>query len=377
VKLTPLDIRHKEFRRGMRGYSDEDVDVFLDEVADEFERLFQENIEARERIEHLVEQIRHFEALKETLQKTLVSAQQQADEMKANARKEAELIIKDAEIKGRDLVSESYTEKQRVQQALTKLKQVEEDFRFKFRSLLEAHINLLAEDESSEDRRRFRNLVSDVESDAVPSSPDTPAAPEVVAPWSAPAYAQSAGVSEPATREPSMPSEPGAYEPSAPSEPGAYEPLESEVSQTFEPPAFPEPGVQTASEDVSRDGSDGYGGARQHTLDDNPFADIEREAALLEAQDAPVFDADSFGPSSAPQVDDLEEGEPQRFEIPAETRGDVQVLGSDSDEDRTGEESEEVSVRRFRFGRRVGDQEARDGDGPRSSQSPEDRDFEW
>ena len=45
MKLTPLDIRHKEFKRGMRGYVDGEVDEFLDEVADEFERLFKENIE--------------------------------------------------------------------------------------------------------------------------------------------------------------------------------------------------------------------------------------------------------------------------------------------------------------------------------------------
>ena len=44
MKLTPLDIRHKEFKRGMRGYVDSEVDEFLDDIADEFERLFRENI---------------------------------------------------------------------------------------------------------------------------------------------------------------------------------------------------------------------------------------------------------------------------------------------------------------------------------------------
>lgn len=166
MKLTPLDIRHKEFRRAMRGYSDEEVDVFLDEVADEFERFFEENADLRERVEQLLEQVRQYESLKETLQKTLVSAQQQSDEMRANARKEAELIIKDSEIKGRDLLGESYAEKQRVQQSLIVLKQVEEDFRFKFRSLLEAHINLLAEDAASEERRTFSHFVSSVETES-------------------------------------------------------------------------------------------------------------------------------------------------------------------------------------------------------------------
>jgi len=160
----------------MRGYSDEDVDVFLDEVADAFESLFQENIESRERIDRLEEQIRHYESLKEALQKTLLSAQQQADDTKSNARKEAELILKDAEIRGRDLLGESYGEKRRLQQDLIQLKQVEEDFRFKFRSLLEAHLNLLAEDETSGDRQKFRSLVSGVEAALAHQGSDAAAA---------------------------------------------------------------------------------------------------------------------------------------------------------------------------------------------------------
>ena len=53
MKLTPLDIRHKEFKRGMRGYADVEVDEFLDEIADEFERLFKESLDTKERVEAL------------------------------------------------------------------------------------------------------------------------------------------------------------------------------------------------------------------------------------------------------------------------------------------------------------------------------------
>ena len=145
MKVTPLDIRRKEFKRGMRGYADEEVDVFLDDVADEFERLFQENIELQDRIARQDEQIASHAQLKGALEKALVSAQLQADQMIANARKESELILKDAELKSRQIVNDSYVETQRVQQALVQLKQLEEDFRFKFRSLLEGHLKLLGE----------------------------------------------------------------------------------------------------------------------------------------------------------------------------------------------------------------------------------------
>jgi cell division initiation protein len=145
VKVTPLDIRRKEFKRSVRGYADEEVDLFLDEVADEFERLYQENVELQERIRRLDEQLATHLQLRDALEKTLVSAQFQADETKANARKESELILRDAELKARGIVSDSYSEVQKVQQALVQLKHLEEDFRYKFRSLLQGHLKLLAE----------------------------------------------------------------------------------------------------------------------------------------------------------------------------------------------------------------------------------------
>jgi cell division initiation protein len=145
VKITPLDIRRKEFKRSMRGYSDEEVDIFLDEVADEFERLFQENMEMQDRMQRLEEQVAGHAQIKDALEKTLVSAQLQSDEIRANARKEGELILRDAELKARHIVNDSYGETQRVQQALVQLKHLEEDFRFKFRSLLEGHLKLLSE----------------------------------------------------------------------------------------------------------------------------------------------------------------------------------------------------------------------------------------
>ncbi len=140
MKLTPLDIRHKEFKRGMRGYVDEEVDEFLDQIADEFERLFKDNIDLGERVENLEEQVTRYRRIEETLQKTLVSAQQSAEELKQNATKEGQLILRDAELKARQMVNESYADKQRIEGALTKLRGVEEEFRIRFRQLLEGFL---------------------------------------------------------------------------------------------------------------------------------------------------------------------------------------------------------------------------------------------
>ncbi|HZL64657.1 MAG TPA: DivIVA domain-containing protein, partial [Thermoleophilia bacterium] len=145
MKLTPLDIRHKEFKRGMRGYADVEVDEFLDEVADEYERLFKENIDLGERVETLEGQVGGYKRIEETLQKTLVSAQASAEELKLNATKEAQLILHEAELKARQLVNDSYTEKQAIDQSMAKLKSADQDFRFRFKQLLDGYLKQIEE----------------------------------------------------------------------------------------------------------------------------------------------------------------------------------------------------------------------------------------
>ena len=145
MKLTPLDIRHKEFKRGMRGYADVEVDEFLDQIADEYERLFKENIDLQDRVESLEDKVAGYKRIEETLQKTLVNAQASAEEQKQNANKQAQLVLQDAELKSRQLVNEAYSERQAIEQSLAKLRSAEEDFRFKFRQLLEGYTRQLQE----------------------------------------------------------------------------------------------------------------------------------------------------------------------------------------------------------------------------------------
>ncbi len=145
MKLTPLDIRHKDFKRGMRGYADVEVDEFLDEVADEYERLFKENIDLNERVEALDEKLAGYRRIEETLQKTLVSAQQSAEELKANATKESQLILRDAELKARQMVSDLYSDRQNLEKQIAGLRGVEQDVRFRLRTMLENFLKQLEE----------------------------------------------------------------------------------------------------------------------------------------------------------------------------------------------------------------------------------------
>jgi cell division initiation protein len=143
MKLTPMDIHHKEFGNSIRGYNREEVDQFLDEVADELERLFKENVDMSERLDVAAEKVRSYVDMEKTLHNTMLAAQQSAEDVKAKAAKEADSLLKDAELKAKDLIQAALAEKQKTQAEFMRIKQAEDEFRMAFRSVLERHMREL------------------------------------------------------------------------------------------------------------------------------------------------------------------------------------------------------------------------------------------
>jgi cell division initiation protein len=144
MKLTPLDIHHKEFGRAIRGYNEAEVDEFLDKVADELERLFKENIDLSERIEAAEERLRGFQDMERTLHNTMISAQKSAEDIVAGAHRESEVVLRDAEVKAKEIIHTALQQKQKSQSDLVRIKQAEEQFRTTFKTLLEKHLGAIA-----------------------------------------------------------------------------------------------------------------------------------------------------------------------------------------------------------------------------------------
>ena len=140
MKLTPLDIHHKEFRNALRGYSPEEVDDFLDEVADEFERLFKETIDLSDKLDIAAGRVKEYGALEQTLQNTLVAAQTSADDIRSRAAAEADRLVREAEAKAAEIVGTALNDKQHSQAETARLQAAEESFRASFRSLLEKYM---------------------------------------------------------------------------------------------------------------------------------------------------------------------------------------------------------------------------------------------
>ncbi|KAF0209210.1 MAG: DivIVA domain-containing protein [Actinomycetota bacterium] len=182
MKLTPLDIHHKEFGRSLRGYNEAEVDAFLDQVADELERLFKENIDLSERNEAGEEKVKGYQDMERTLHNTMVSAQKSAEDIIAKARQDADLTLRDAEVKAKEIIHNALQQKQKTQSDLMRIKAAEEDFRGRFKALLEGHMRTLSEIPLPEDVRVLTGetdsgMVGDVEVASAPvSAPPTYAA---------------------------------------------------------------------------------------------------------------------------------------------------------------------------------------------------------
>jgi cell division initiation protein len=148
-KITVVDIQHKTFKKKLQGYDPSDVDQFLDEVIETLEDEAQARAALEAQMSDLRERISHFKAMEESLQNTLLLAQRTADEVKASAHKEADLIRAEARVVVEKEIagfSERAADARRdYQRAL----ETAEKARSELRSLLMTHLALLENPELS------------------------------------------------------------------------------------------------------------------------------------------------------------------------------------------------------------------------------------
>ncbi|MCZ8511249.1 DivIVA domain-containing protein [Paenibacillus filicis] len=147
MALTPLDIHNKEFSRSFRGYDEDQVNEFLDQVIKDYEALIRENKELQNQLNAIQERLDHFANIEETLSKTIIVAQEAADEVKTNAKKEAQLIIKEAEKNADRIINESLVKSRKVAVEIEELKKQASIYRTRFRTLIEAQLELLSKED--------------------------------------------------------------------------------------------------------------------------------------------------------------------------------------------------------------------------------------
>jgi len=143
MPLSPLDIHNKEFSRSFRGYDEDEVDDFLERVIQDYEGLIRQNKDLEEKMEQTTEKLRHFTNIEESLSKAIIVAQETAEEVKGNARKEAQLIIKEAEKNADRIVSEALNKSRKIAMEVEEVHKHAAIFRARFRSLIQAQLEML------------------------------------------------------------------------------------------------------------------------------------------------------------------------------------------------------------------------------------------
>lgn len=118
--ITPMDIHNKIFSGQLRGYSKDEVNAFLEELASDYEKIYREHRAMEEEMDIIRTKLRNYEKMESTMSHTLVMAQETADNVKKNAHKEAELSIQEAQSEAQKIVSDAEAARRKMNADLLK-----------------------------------------------------------------------------------------------------------------------------------------------------------------------------------------------------------------------------------------------------------------
>ena len=154
MRITPLDIQQKTFKMKLRGFDVEEVYGFLEIVREEMEDLLRENANLKENIQRSESQIREYRDMETTLRETLMTAQQMVEDYKINSRKEAELLVREAESKADSLIKEAHEKVIKIHEDITDMKGIRRHFKEELKRLIENHLKMLEFDNRREGQDR-------------------------------------------------------------------------------------------------------------------------------------------------------------------------------------------------------------------------------
>lgn len=190
--ITPMDIHNKTFSGQIRGYSKDEVNAFLEELASDYEKIYREHRVMEEEMDTIRTKLRNYEKMESTMSHTLVMAQETADNVKKNAHKEAELSIQEAQSEAQKIVSDAEAARRKMNADLLK---AEGDMNLYIEKLLSNFKSALALIEAAKAARAPQAVqaaqpaAAEASAEADPSSPVEEAATAVEAQEAAPAPA--------------------------------------------------------------------------------------------------------------------------------------------------------------------------------------------
>lgn len=173
MKMTSMDIMSKEFKKAMRGYNMDEVDEFLESVAEDYEAIYKENAILKEKLDVFQDKLDHYAKMESTIQSTLLLAQNAAEQAKQSSQAEAELIVKNANESAKKIIDKAHVGVLNINDEFDRTKQEFAKFRSKFRNFMVTQMEMFEALEKDFDKNySISSIVPDIENTQEVSLPD-------------------------------------------------------------------------------------------------------------------------------------------------------------------------------------------------------------
>jgi cell division initiation protein len=321
MPIRPIDVRRKEFKNSLRGYDANQVDDFLDAVADEFERTYTDNSRMREEISSLRERLQQFEELEGSIRAALVHAEQAADDLRRtstreaedlrqSASREADFTIREAQARAHQMLAETSSRVERIQESYEALQEAKRNFANDFRHLLKTYMDMMENMEIASAREIEASLRERLDTESIAVAREAATYEETATEYEEEPAMEDAGATqrmepvgtadeapqtEPEVEEPEVePSTAQDEEPPTVSHEPEAQPVVEEETVIEEPAAVEEPAPVDESEEPAA--------TEEPAPEEEPAAaDVERDEPSLaeEKSSQSFFDREEGGTSSS------------------------------------------------------------------------------
>jgi len=143
MKVSPISIKKQEFNKSMRGFDKDEVQAFLEKLADEFESLQKENDSLKKELDDATVKLTEFRRIEKNLQDTLLRAQESSTKSIESTKKQANLIVKEAEIKGSQILEKARENANEIRNAVINLREERDLIIANLKSIINSQAHLL------------------------------------------------------------------------------------------------------------------------------------------------------------------------------------------------------------------------------------------
>jgi cell division initiation protein len=146
MSITPVEVRHAQLSRAPFGYSRRATDNLLEAIAQSYEQTWWERADLRDEVERLQAELARFRDMERLLRDTMMSAERAAEDLRAQARREYDMLLQEARVKAREIVLEAEAERERMRAELRRLQTSRSELRASYRAFLQAAMERLDSD---------------------------------------------------------------------------------------------------------------------------------------------------------------------------------------------------------------------------------------